>query len=126
MRRSDGTSCRRSGWAAALQTLAGAVLLVALGTGCGPQSVSLAELVTEQHTYDGEEIVVRGVVIDVDQEGVRRHAVVQDQEANRVEVAPFERAEPHVGSIVKVTGEFEFDPERGRVMHIESIEPVEP
>lgn len=126
MRRSDGASCGRSRWAAALRTLAGAVLLVALGAGCGPQSVSLAELVTEQRTYDGEQIVVRGVVIDVDQEGVRRHAVVQDQEANRVEVAPFETAEPHVGSIVKVTGEFEFDPERGRVMHIESIEPVEP
>lgn len=126
MRVNGGLPCRRGRWAAALRALAAAALLVALGTGCGPSTVSLADLVTEQHTYDGEEIVVRGVVIDIDQEGVRRHAVVQDQNANRVEVAPFEEAEPHVGSIVKVTGEFEFDPNRGRVLHIDGIEPIEP
>lgn len=111
---------------AALRALTAAALVIALGAGCGPPSVSLAELVTEQRTYDGEEIVVRGVVIDVDQEGVRRHAVIQDQNANRVEVAPFEKAKPHVGSIVEVTGEFEFDPNRGRVLHVDSIEPIEP
>lgn len=123
MRSTDGSwSHRRPAW----RGLMAAGVLVALAGCGGPPSVALAELVTEQRAYDGEEIVVRGVVIDIDQEGVRRHAVVQDQDGNRVEIAPFEEVEPHVGAIVEVTGEFEFDPERGRVVHAESIEPAGP
>lgn len=125
MRSTTGSPCRRGRHPATWPALTAVVLLGVLGAGCGPSNVAVAELVTDHEAYDGEEIVVRGVVVDIDRDDVRRHAVVQDQNANRVELAPFEEAEPHVGSIVEVTGEFEFDPDRGRVMHIDSIEPIE-
>lgn len=125
MRSTTGSPCRRGRRPATWPALAVVALLGVLGAGCGPSNVAVADLVTEHEAYDGEEIVVRGVVVDIDREDVRRHAVVQDQNANRVELAPFEEAEPHVGSIVEATGEFEFDPDRGRVLHLTSIEPIE-
>lgn len=126
MRRSStGAPSHRGRRSAIWPALTAVALLGVLGAGCGPSNVAVADLVTEHEAYDGEEIVLRGVVVDIDREDVRRHAVLQDQNANRVELAPFEEAQPHVGSIVEVTGKFEFDPERGRVMHIDSIEPIE-
>lgn len=102
------------------------VVLVALAAACGPSTVPLADLAADQEAYHGEEIVVRGTVVEFggDDSDIRHHAVMQDSDANRVELVPLAEAEPHFGSIVEVSGEFEFDPNRGRMLHIDSIEPL--
>lgn len=102
------------------------MLLLALAAGCGPPRVSLADLAADQRAHAGEEITVRGVVVEIEPEGAVPHTVVvQDSEAHRVELLPLEEAEPHIGSLVEVTGEYQFDPDRGRRLRIQAIEPLE-
>jgi uncharacterized protein (DUF58 family) len=124
-----------TGWSAGgerrrRRTTAGAaavlVLLLALAAGCGPPRVTLADLATDQRAHDGEEITVRGVVVEIEPDGpVPHYVVVQDAEANRLELIPLQEAESHIGSVVEVTGEYRFDPDRGRRLRIQTIEPLE-
>jgi len=108
--------------------LAAAAVLVVLAGGCGgPSSVALADLARDHQAYEGERLELHGVVVEFagdEQANVPRHAVLQDPEAHRVELVPFERAQPHVGSTVRVVGTFQFEPGRGRLLRIDSIEPA--
>lgn len=103
-----------------------ALVLVAL-SGCGgPRGVTLTELAANPEYYDGRTVIAHGVVLEFgDDEGsVERHYVLQDADVNRVELLPPDRAEPHVGSAVEVLGEFAYDENRGRMLHIDTIEAV--
>lgn len=86
----------------------------------------LEDLASEMDAYDGQEVTTHGLVSEFDEDdgALARHFVVQDAEDNRVQLLPDEQAEPHVGSMVEVVGEFELDPQRGRLLHVESIEAV--
>jgi predicted small lipoprotein YifL len=116
-------AARRRRWRA---SIAVAVLLAALAGCGGPRVVPLSEFVANPDYYDGREVVAHGVVLEFgDDDGpVEHHYVIQDSDVNRVQLLPNEAAEPHVGSVVEVAGEFEFDPDRGRLLHVERIESV--
>lgn len=110
-------------------TVATALVAAVLAVGCGgPRAVSLAELAFEMERHDGDEVVTQGVVMAFDgQDGApERHVVIQDAQMNRVELIPRERAEPYLGSTVEVAGDFEFDPDRGRRLHIDRIDELGP
>lgn len=110
---------------AAMKTVpAVAVLLLLVATACGGTgSVPLADLALEQERYDGERVTTSGVVIAIGEDGgpYGRQYAIQDADANRVRLLPDHVAEPHVGSTVTVTGEFEYDPGQGRLLHAETI-----
>jgi hypothetical protein len=103
-------------------------LLVMVATGCsrGPQRVSLADLAAEPERYHGQAVETAGVVIEFgpEQGALSRHYVVQDAEANRVELEPEEAVSPHVGATVRVIGPFEYSETTGRILHIDTIEPA--
>lgn len=110
-----------------LISVVAALVLVLLSAGCaGPRAVPLTELAANADYYDGRKVIAHGVVMEfgADDDAVEHHFVIQDQDVNRVQLLPNEAAEPYVGSVVEVLGEFEFDPGRGRLLHIESIEEV--
>lgn len=109
------------------------VLLVLLGA-CGlfgPESVQLRELAIHAEDYDGTTVETVGLVRefgaageeddDGDDGDVVHHFVIEDADQNRVEVLPPEAAEPFVGQPVRIVGEFDFDPNRGRAIHVEEI-----
>ncbi|HVM00394.1 MAG TPA: DUF5818 domain-containing protein [Egibacteraceae bacterium] len=113
-----------AGWLGGLIALAAAsVLLAACG---GARGVTLTELAHNAPDYDGRQVATSGIVLEFgDDEGpVPHHFVLQDADVNRVELLPDEAAAPYVGSAVRVVGEFRFDENRGRMLHVESIEPV--
>lgn len=116
---SRGRRSRRRRGAVAL-----GVVVAGLVAGCGPRSVSLEDLAVDASEYHGEEVTVRGVVLEFgdDEEDVPHHFVIQDSAMNRVELAPAEEAEPYVDSTVEAHGLFQFDPERGRMLHIDEID----
>lgn len=108
---------RRSRWLSAM------VVLLLAGCG-GPRVVPLSELALHADDYDGRVVIAHGVVREFggSDGDVEQHFVIQDPDVNRVQLLPNEAAEPYVGSVVEVVGEFEFDPDRGRLLHVESIE----
>lgn len=88
----------------------------------GPDTVPLADLVLDAEEHTGQEIVVQGVVVSTGtDEADGALLVLRDQDDNRVQLLPPDVAAPHTGSAVKVRGTFDFDPDRGRLLHIESI-----
>ena len=102
-----------------------AALLVLAACG-GPRGVSLTELAVNADYYDGRDVAASGVVHEFgDEDGtIEHHYVIQDADQNRVELLPHELVAPHVGSAVEVVGEFDYDENRGRVLHIDTIEAV--
>lgn len=108
------------------RTLA-AVALAAAAVACGgPRTVSLEALTWDTDRYAGSEVTTSGVVVEftTDDGATQRHYVIQDADANRVQLVPGEAAEPHVGQTVEVTGSFDFDPDRGRLLEVETIAPA--
>lgn len=106
---------------------AAAASLAVLVAGCGgTPAVSLEDLTFNTDEYVGQEVVAHGVVTEFGDEDSEygRYYVLQDADANRVQLLPPEAAEPHAGSTVEVVGEFDFDPERGRMLHVDTIEPL--
>lgn len=103
------------------------VLLVVLTACGGPRGVSLTELAVNSEFYDGKDVVASGVVREfgVDDDGIEHHFVLQDAEVNRVQLLPADVAAPHTGSAVEVVGEFAYDEDRGRRLHIDTIEAVQ-
>lgn len=109
----------------------GLCLLLALASaaaGCGgPDTVSLEDLAVQMERYDGERVATHGVVSEFGgDDDVERYFVLQDDHPNRVRLVPTSEAEPHARSIVRVVGTFEFDPDRGRLIRVDTIEPVTP
>ncbi|WP_052668453.1 hypothetical protein [Nitriliruptor alkaliphilus] len=107
-----------------------AALLAALCVGvigCGvgddqPVEVSLAELVEDQHAYDGRTVITSGVVRSFDDPV---HYWIEDRDVHRVEVVPAELIEQHVGAEVEVTGRYTFRDDEGRRIEIDSLEVLE-
>lgn len=89
--------------------------------------MSLTELAVNSDFYDGQEVVASGIVLEFGSEDgpVEHHYVLQDADVNRVQLLPADAAAPHAGSAVEVVGEFEYDEERGRRLHIDTIEAVQ-
>lgn len=91
----------------------------------GPETVSLEDLAVHMDRYDGEQVATHGVVTEFGGNGdVERYFVLQDDHPNRVRIVPTHEAEPHSRSVVRVVGTFEFDPGRGRLIRVDTIEPV--
>ena len=116
------TRARRSAAAGAIVTL----LVLGLSA-CGVGTVALSDLVVEMEDYHGHTVTTHGMVREFgeDDGAIVRHVVVQDTEDNRVRLLPTEVAEGYVGTMVEVTGEFELDSERGRLIHIDEIAPAQ-
>lgn len=115
---------RPAGQVGRLLTVAAVAILLAA---CGGRTVALSDLAVEMDRYDGEDVTTRGVVVelgggDADYE---RYFVIQDRDQNRVRLLPDEEAEPYAGAPVEVAGTFEFDPDQGRLLHIDTIERVQ-
>lgn len=103
------------------------VVLAATLAGCGgPRAVPLSELAVNADSYDGQVVSASGVVLEFGSAGgpTEHHFVLQDADVNRVQLLPPESAEPHTGAAVEVVGEFVFDEDRGRRLHIDTIERV--
>jgi hypothetical protein len=99
-----------------------AVVLSACGAGgSGAQEVTIAELVEDQEGYDGDLVVVEGVVHRYDDP---LHYWLEDDAVNRVEVEPHGAVEERVGESVRVRGEYHFRPDQGRVITIAELEPI--
>lgn len=103
------------------------VLTAALSACGGPRGVALTELAVNSEFYDGKDIVASGIVREfgADDERVEHHYVLQDADVNRVQLLPADLAAPHTGSAVEVVGEFAYDEDRGRRLHIDTIEAVQ-
>jgi hypothetical protein len=108
----------------------GAALLVAsVLVGCGgttspaPGPVTLAELVEDQHGFDGETVTVEGIVRSYD---APLHHWVEDADQHRVELEPQDLVAPHVGDRIRVTGRYTFRDDRGRLIEIDDLEVLEP
>lgn len=102
--------------------------IVAACASAGPAEVTLAELALEADDYDGDVVEVVGVVREFTQaehDAVRDHAVVEDDDQNRVALLPYAEAVPFADRSVRVVGSFAFDETEGRRIDIEEIEPVD-
>lgn len=99
------------------------LLVLAVLTACadGPSTVSVAELVTQEASYEGELVQTQGVVRTF---GNPRHYWIEDARLNRVGLVPEEVVAPQIGREVRVVGRFHFDERTGRVIEVESIEPL--
>lgn len=107
---------------------AGLLLVSALLTACadardGPLPVSLVELATAEAPYEGELVRTQGVVRTF---GKPRHYWIEDSRLNRVGLVPEEVVAPLVDREVRVVGRFHFDERTGRVIEVESIDPLGP
>jgi hypothetical protein len=102
--------------------LLGALWLAGCSDG-PPESVALAELVTEQDRYDGEQVVVDGVVRTYHDPV---HHWIEDADLNRVELFPQAEVDPHVGDRVRVTGRFRFRDDEGRRIDVDDLEVLTP
>lgn len=106
---------------------AAVAVLVVLVSGCGPPATtSPAELVAEAETFDGHDVTVAGAVVAFDAaDGASRpHVVLEDRDANRIELLPTEELQPYAGSAVEVSGTFEFSPDQGRRILVEDVSEV--
>ncbi len=105
---------------------AAAVAMLVLMTGCGgePADVPLAHLAADQEAYDGRSVSTRGTVVAIeDAPGSQEYFVLEDNAGNRVRLLPDATASRHVGESVVVTGDFGFEPNGGRQLHADAIEP---
>lgn len=102
--------------------------VVAACASAGPAEVTLAELALEADDYDGDVVEVVGVVREftrAEHDAVRDHAVVEDDDQNRVALLPYDEAVPFADRSVRVVGRFAFDETEGRRIDIEEIEAVD-
>lgn len=108
---------RRALWAA----LAGLVV-AAIAAGCGSpaRSVSLASLVADQQTYQGQVVTTEGVVQRFGPT-TKPYFVIADAADNRVEVTPASSIARYAGRRVRVTGRFDFVAGTGRVIEAQRV-----
>lgn len=116
-----------------MQDLALAMMLVlaAVVSGCtvgaAPSTVvSLARLVGDEQAYLNQTVQVLATVrVFGESDPSARHYVIEDVGQHRVALLPADMAARFVGQRVRVVGRFEFDDAFGRLIRIESIEPVD-
>jgi hypothetical protein len=95
------------------------VLLTACAGGGGTSAVTLEELVAEQERFDGQRVIVEGVLRDY---ADPRHYWIEDAVPNRVELVPHDAVEDLVGRELRIVGEFSYRDDRGRVITVEEVE----
>lgn len=122
------SAARLRRWRRVLGALAATVLLLA--GACRPEreplAVPLARLVSEQESYEGQEVETRGTVLAFgEDDSATHHYVLEDARANRVQLIPHRAARGYVGREVLVAGQFGFDETRGRFISIDRIRPVD-
>ena len=99
-------------------------MAVALVVGaCSPARTTLARLATDQDVMSGRRVVVVGTVVAFDDSDGGVDLILEDAAQNRVLLVPADVAKGFVGSRVEVTGMFEFDAARGRLLWVEAIAP---
>ena len=108
---------------AAVAVALGALWLVADWEDPGPADLTLAQLAFGQEDYDGELVRTAGVVRRFGPEdgATRLHFVVEDADANRVELRGGDPA-AYEGRAVVVVGRFRFTEAEGRVIDVERID----
>lgn len=100
-------------------------LLMLLAIGCErtdtPLRIDLAGLVEAASDLDGRRVETTGVLrLHPDPE----HAWIEDSRLHRVGVEPTASVRGFIGQTVWVRGRFRLDPEQGRQIRIDAIEPV--
>lgn len=113
------TSGTRLGWM---------VVLTLVAVACGPSNVTLDRLVADQDDQDdlaGRRVTVAGWVVPFEEPDGTVSFVLEDDRQNRVLLLPTVRVEENAGEQVVVTGEYDFDPEVGRLLRVEEIRPAE-
>lgn len=99
-----------------------AIVLAACASGAS--EVPLTMLADKQDVYDGRAVSTRGSVLGIeDPRGAGTYYVLEDNAGNRVRLLPDASARPFADESVVVTGTFRFDPNAGRELHVETIEP---
>ena len=101
-----------------------ALVAAAASTGCdpGPAQVSLQVLADQQEEYDGRVVSTEGVVVPIeDRPGAEPYFVLEDEAGNRTRLHPDSAAQEHVHESIVVIGQFRFNPDAGRELHIDSI-----
>lgn len=101
------------------------VLSLAVVAACAPASVTLERLVAEQEDLAGRNVSVSGRVTPIEEPDGTVSFVLEDERQNRLLLLPTARVEDYAGERVVVTGEYDFDPEVGRLLRIEEIRPAE-
>ena len=86
------------------------------------QWLSLSLLVMQQHLHAGIRVTTQGLVRGFDDP---LHYWIEDVRLNRVALEPEDWVAPYLGQRVEVTGRFDYHPEEGRRMVLESIQPLE-
>lgn len=102
------------------------LLAVALLAACGgdPANVPLADLAAEQEAHDGRVVSTEGVVVPIeDRPGGDVYFVLEDDAGNRVRLVPDAAARRHADQTIAITGTFRFDPDAGRELDIDTIDP---
>jgi hypothetical protein len=92
-------------------------------TGSTPTPVTLAELVEDQHGFDGDLVTVEGTVRSYD---APLHHWIEDVDQHRVELEPQDLAAAHVGDRIRVTGRYRFHDDRGRLIEVDDLDVIEP
>lgn len=101
-----------------------ALALVLLASGCvssEPGSVALDEVVRDQERYEGERLLLSGMVRTFEAGDGTRYVVLEDGASNRVLLRPASQAVNFTGATVCVRGTFAFDESTGRTLAIDSI-----
>ena len=105
----------RLGWLLATVAVAVAVAM------CGSPTVTLERLVVDQDNLAGRSVTVAGTVVPFEEPDGTVYFVLEDDRQNRVLLVPADRVQGHVGKEVEVSGDFDFDPEIGRVLRIDEL-----
>ncbi|QOR38525.1 glucose-inhibited division protein B [Billgrantia diversa] len=85
------------------------------------REASLAVLVNQAEQLDGSRVATQGTVRHFEDP---LHYWIEDEDLNRMEIFPHESIAPHLGETVRVVGDFEYSPSKGRRLTLESIEPA--
>ena len=116
---------RRAGGACAAVVIICVALVAAVASAAcdsAPAQVPLQVLADQQEEYDGRVVSTDGVVVPIeDRPGSEAYFVLEDEANNRIRLHPDSVAREHLHESVVVTGEFRFNPEAGRELHIDSI-----
>ena len=99
-----------------------ATVVVAVAA-CGPPTVTLEQLVVDQDDLAGRRVTVAGRVVPFEEPDGTVYFVLEDDRQNRVVLLPADRVQGHAGKEMVVTGDFDFDPEMGRMVRIDELRP---
>ncbi|HZD22039.1 MAG TPA: hypothetical protein VE569_01330 [Acidimicrobiia bacterium] len=77
----------------------------------------------QQDELAGQRVTVAGTVVPFEEPDGTLSFVLEDEQSNRVLLIPGDRATRYSGEQVVVTGDYDFDPEAGRLLRIEKISP---